>query len=274
MFRATVLKVLIATPGDTVEEVAAIMQSLHTWNGRRAEAEGVILLPRHWKSDTVPLLNADGGQAVVNSQIVDDADIVIAVFDRRLGSATMGSVSGTAHEIERSSEAGKPVHVYFSDEPIERKAIDLQELARLNDFRAEMEAKGLVGVYVNPNDLGYQVREAIEHDVTQMDLGVAELPIAAPPEHAMPRLRWDEHNKRLVAENMSDAVRADELMLDIPNGHYEIDYDGKPVNLLPRGGMAQWPVVLFWQSPRQINVTVRWLENGEPHEEPQTVYFH
>jgi nucleoside 2-deoxyribosyltransferase len=168
--------------------VAAITKSLHSWNGRRAEAQGVILLPRHWQSDTVPLLNADGAQAVVNSQIVDDADIVVAVFDRRLGQATQGAVSGTAHEIERTSKAGKPVHVYFSDEPIDRKAIDLKELSRLSEFRKAMESKGLVHEYTDPTNLGYQVREAVEHDLTQMNLGVAEQPATASPEHAMPRL--------------------------------------------------------------------------------------
>jgi hypothetical protein len=90
-------------------------------------------------------------------------------------------VSGTAHEIERTSEAREPVHVYFSDEPIDRKAIDLKELARLDEFRTEMEAKGLVAEYADPTSLGYQVREAVEHDLTRMNLGVTALPIAAPP---------------------------------------------------------------------------------------------
>jgi nucleoside 2-deoxyribosyltransferase len=125
------------------------MKSLHSWNSRRAEAEGVILLPRHWKSDAVPLLNSDGPQSVIDSQLVDDADIVIAVFDSRLGTGTPDAVSGTAHEIERTAQAGKPVHVYFSDEPVSRNA-DPEELARLNAFRAEMEANNLLGVYVDP----------------------------------------------------------------------------------------------------------------------------
>jgi len=269
MFDAKVLKVLIATPGDTAPEVDAIMKSLHSWNSRRAETEGVMVLPRHWKSDTVPLLNPDGGQAVVNSQIVDDADIVIAVFDSRLGSATMGAVSGTAHEIERTSEVGKPVHVYFSDEPISRTA-DPKELVRLNDFRAEMEVKGLVGVYSDPIDLGHQVREAVEHDLTQMDLGVEELPVAAPPEHAMPRLSYDGNN--IVVNNLSATVCADHLTLEIPDGAYVIDYDDEPVDLLPLGS-ARWPAMVFAQSPRKVKVNVKWTENGEPHEEPQTVYF-
>ena len=56
-------------------------------------------------------------------------------------------MSGTAREIERTADAGKPVHVYFSNEPVSR-SVDPKELARLNKFRAEMEAKGLLGVAV------------------------------------------------------------------------------------------------------------------------------
>ncbi|HTY31692.1 hypothetical protein [Mycobacterium sp.] len=203
---------------------------------------------------------------------MDDADIVIAVFDSRLGTATPDAVSGTAHEIERTAEAGKPVHVCFSDEPVSRNA-DPAELQRLNTFRAEMEANNLLGVYADPTDLGHQVREAIEHDVVKLDIGVVRLPTASPPEHAMPRLTYDEFNKRLVVDNISKTVRADQLTLDIPEGAYIVDYDDESIDLLPLG-KAHWPVTLFMQSPRQMKVTVRWIENGEPHEEPQTVYFY
>lgn len=272
MFPATVLKVLIATPGDTGEEVDAIIKSIHSWNGRRAEAEGVILLPRHWKSDAVPLVDANGAQSVIDSQLVDSADIVISVFDSRLGQATEDAVSGTAHEIERTTEAGKPVHVYFSDEPISRNA-DPKELARLNKFRKEMESKGLLGVYADPTDLGHQVREAIEHDLTQMDLGITPLPIAVPAEHALPRVTYDEYQKRLIVQNMSASVRADGLVLEIPDGDYRIDYDDDPLDLPPLAS-AQWPVILWMGSARQTKITMRWSENGEPQEETQTVFFY
>ena len=266
------LKVLIATPGDTGDEVEAITQSLYSWNRRRAETESVILLPRHWKSDAVPLVNAEGAQVVINAQIVDDADIVIAVFDSRLGRATMGAVSGTAYEIERTSQAGKIVHVYFSDEPINRSAVDPKELTRLSKFRAEMESKALVGVYADLIDLGHQVREAVEHDPTTMDLGVAALPVAA-PEHAMPRLSYDKYDNSLVAENVSTTMRADQLTLEIPNGRYRIDYDNQPVNLLPLAPPARWRVRTVWGSDQRVDITMHWLENGEPQEETQTVFF-
>jgi hypothetical protein len=59
MFEASVLKVLLSSPGDTGEEVAAVKESLHGWNGSRAESAQVILLPRHWKSDGVPPVQID-----------------------------------------------------------------------------------------------------------------------------------------------------------------------------------------------------------------------
>jgi hypothetical protein len=39
--------------------VAAVKESLHGWNGSRAESAQVILLPRHWKSDGVPPVQID-----------------------------------------------------------------------------------------------------------------------------------------------------------------------------------------------------------------------
>jgi hypothetical protein len=134
-----------------------------------------------------------------------------------------------------------------------------------------MEAKALVFVYSDPTDLGHQVREAVEHDLTQMNLGVAALPVAA-PEHAMPRLRYDGFGKRLIAENYSTTVRADQFMLEIPDGNYRIDYDDEPVDLLPQAD-ARWRVILFMGSDDSVKIKMRWLENGEPQEETQTVFL-
>jgi hypothetical protein len=66
-FDAHVLKVLIASPGDTAEERDAVERSLHGWNASRAEREQVILLPRRWESDAVPRLGG-GGQSITVAQ--------------------------------------------------------------------------------------------------------------------------------------------------------------------------------------------------------------
>jgi hypothetical protein len=172
MFEAFVLKVLIATPGDTGDEVAAVKESLHSGNGLRAESAQTSLLPRHWRSDAVPRLGTGSGQGVINKQLESDADIVIGVFDSRLGHPTADAVSGTAEEIQRAIDAGKDVHVWFSNEPVDRRAAaDLEQLAALQKFRVELQTQGLLAEYDDLNDLGRKVSAAIESDVTQMALG-------------------------------------------------------------------------------------------------------
>lgn len=187
MFDAHVIEVAISTPSDTDEEVEAIRKSLHALNISRGKRDGTVVLPYHWKTDAVPRMSDDGAQGVINKQLIDNADIVVALFDRRLGQATPDAVSGTAHEIKRATEAGKHVHTWFSEEPIQRRDVDPKELARLAKYRKDLENQGLLGVYVSPDALAYKVRTAIEHDIDEMSLGATQ--VRKPKgEHAMPRL--------------------------------------------------------------------------------------
>ncbi|OBJ24256.1 hypothetical protein [Mycobacterium colombiense] len=277
MFEAFVLKILISSPGDTGEEVAAVKEGLHGWNGSRAEAAQVILLPRHWRSDAVPRLGAGSGQGVINEQLVDDADIVIALFDARLGQATAEAVSGTAEEIQRAISAGKHVHVWFSNEPIGRDA-DLEQLAALREFKAALETQGLLGDYDNPADLAYKVRGAIEDDLTQMGLG-SPTARRRDDEHAVPRARRE--GDYLIIANRSQSVTAEQFRFIYEGvwpagsgrgGNEPVDlmYDGEPIDLLADSEMS-WGLVVFWQSPPQLKLTMRWTEGGEPQEVSQTI---
>ncbi len=168
-FDARVLKVLIASPGDTVAYRNAIEAALHAWNGDRAEGQKVILLPRRWETDAVPDLVADG-QSVINSQLVDTADIVFGVFHATLGSPTARAASGTAEELERSRQAGKRVHVYFSEASLPHNH-DRKQLAALDDFKAELRKLGLYGTFSDESHLREKVRTALEYDVHALTAG-------------------------------------------------------------------------------------------------------
>jgi hypothetical protein len=277
MFEAFALKVLISSPSDTGQEVAAVNQSLHGWNGSRAESAQVILLPRHWKSDAVPRLGTGSGQGVINEQLVDDADIVVALFDARLGQATAAAVSGTAEEIQRAIDAGKHVHVWFSTEPIARDA-DIDQLAELRVFRAALEEQGLLGEYDSPADLAYKVRSAIEDDVTQMGLGSPSVR-RRDAEHAVPRGR--RKGDALVIENKSKTITAEQFHFTYegvwPDGFgggggepVDLFYDGRPFDLLA-DSEKRWSMAVFMQSPPELNLTMRWIEGDEPHEVSQPI---
>lgn len=284
-FSANVLKVMISSPGDTSDEVAAVKDALHGWNGSRAENAQTVLLPRFWKSDAVPQLDANGGQSVINAQLVDDADIVIALFDSRLGQATDSAVSGTAEEIERAASSGKPVHVWFSDEPVDRKA-DLKELARLQKFRKELEDKGLLGVYADLNDLAYKVREAIESDISRLGLGAPS--VVRKGEHAMPRARVEKRREQsgvdrkgvpkftthstLVLENKSQHITAEQLTMDPgPELGDSLHRESKdPIDLPPLSDL-KFPLILHMGMSDHVTVEFKWVENGEQQSVKQPV---
>jgi hypothetical protein len=90
-------------------------------------------------------------QAIINRQLVDDADLLFAVFSTRLGSPTGVAESGTAEEIERLRGMQKPVLVYFSQAPLLRNH-NVDEPRRccrfLNRFLLTLE----IGAQAHPVD--------------------------------------------------------------------------------------------------------------------------
>ena len=133
-------------------------------------------------------------QAIIDRQAVDDCDLVIGVFNARLGTATDDAVSWTAHEILRADAAGKPVHVWFSTERLPRD-ITPDELKRLNDFKDQLQAKALLGEYASVEDLQAKVRNAIELDVNRMNFGAIII-----------RSRDAEQARRVMSYRMSVSI--------------------------------------------------------------------
>lgn len=155
--------VLIASPSDTVDERIAVSEALAEWNVIRGRRQGSALLGWRFEKHAVPRL---GGRAqeIINEQAVNQSDAVVAFFDSRLGTNTGVDVSGTAEEINKAADAGKPVHVYFSQEELPRD-VDTNQLVALKAFQDGMRERGLLGYYTSPADLADQVVRALEHDL-------------------------------------------------------------------------------------------------------------
>ncbi|MFF5978620.1 hypothetical protein ACFY78_07140 [Streptomyces olindensis] len=161
---ATVLNVLIASPGDTEKERKIAEEVIREWNSDHAQELRVILMPQMWESDTYARMGG-GGQEQVNIQIADRSDIVIGLFRARLGQATQNYPSGAAEEIERAIARDAPVHVYVSKMPLLVDEINPAELARLRTYTDDLRSRGLLGSYKSSRDLRRKLRKALEHDV-------------------------------------------------------------------------------------------------------------
>jgi hypothetical protein len=275
-FDARVLTVLIASPGDTADARNVVEQTILSWNRDRTYAERVILLPVRWETDSVPEMGSDG-QSIVNRQLVDSADIVVALFHSRLGAPTPRAESGTAEEIDRAAERGVPVHVYFAEMPFPY-GVDPDELKRLQAFRETIQHHGLLGRYVSADDLAAKVRTALERDVSSLvrpEPVARDAPTAVTP-HALLRARFESRrpeSDRLIIENVGDGIAQDVVVGLEPIGEGtapELVGFSPIEQLLPQTGYALL-VAVTMGSAAQWRIRMRWREGDVTFEETQSV---
>lgn len=276
-FEARVLTVLIASPGDTVDARDIVEQTILSWNRDRSYGERVVLLPVRWETDAVPEMGSDG-QSIINRQLVDRADVVVALFHSRVGAPTPRAESGTAEEIDRAVARGVPVHVYFAEMPYPH-GVDPDELKRLQTFREAIQERGLLGRYASAEDLIAKVRTALEHDVAVL---VAATPSGGPDDtgplgpHAVLRARFEARgptSERLIIENVGEgpAENVEVALEAIGEGQAPELVGYSPIEkLLPRSG---YPLLIAATigCAAQWRVRMRWREAGETFEEKQSV---
>jgi len=162
-FEATVLRVMIASPSDTVAARDAVEDAINRWNDAHSMRRRIVLQPWRWETSAVPVLGSHP-QALINSQGVDSSDIVFALFGSRLGSPTPDAVSGTVAEVQRSVQLGKPVHIYFSTAALPND-VDTAQIDGIRDFRRRAQSLGLLGEFSDVAELTHMVWRAVELDV-------------------------------------------------------------------------------------------------------------
>ncbi|HEX4041259.1 MAG TPA: hypothetical protein VHY10_06120 [Xanthobacteraceae bacterium] len=169
-YSATVLHVLIASPSDVESEREIIARSLHDWNALNSQDTGKVLLPVMWESHSAPSMSGRP-QGVINDQLVRACDMLIGAFWTRLGSPTGVEESGTIEEIKWFLKNKKPVMLYFSKAPIPQDKLDVDQIARLNKFKAEIKDRGLQDFYDSPDDLMRKLPRHITRIAREITVG-------------------------------------------------------------------------------------------------------
>jgi hypothetical protein len=127
-YTATVLKVMIASPADVRHGRQAAHALIHEWNAihSHSHSRSQVLLPLAWENNSAPAF-ASRPQGVVNRQLTNESDLIVAIFWTRLGTPTGVAPSGTVEEIEEHLRLGKPALLYFSNEPVRPDSIDEEQ---------------------------------------------------------------------------------------------------------------------------------------------------
>lgn len=185
-FQGTVLKVMIASPGDVTGERHMAREVIHEWNAIHATERRTVLLPIGWETHAAPAAG-DRPQAIINKQLLRDCDFLIAIFWTRLGTPTGVAPSGTIEEIEEHVAAGRPAMLYFSDAPVRLESVDEEQYRALRNFKASISQRALVQEYESVSDFRIKLVRQLAQTIIErfpVDQPVAmpgvPLPVAVP----------------------------------------------------------------------------------------------
>lgn len=163
----THISVFLASPGDVDQERSIAFELLHEWNDVHGDSKSATLQLKTWRTFSCPETGARP-QAIINTSVLDDCDIVIGVFWTRFGSPTGVAESGTEEEIRRSMASGKHVMLYFSDVPISPSKCDHEQYRRVQTFRHEFRNTGLVWNYASIEQFRKDLRKHLARAVQRL----------------------------------------------------------------------------------------------------------
>lgn len=150
---------MIASPGDVEQERRIAREVIHDWNDLHSEQSGIVLLPISWETHSSPEMG-EHPQAIINKQVLKDADLLVGIFWTRLGTPTGEAESGTVEEIQEHIKADKPAMIYFSKKPVELDSVDQDQYQKLKAFKESTQETGLYHEY---NSLGHFKEDLYRH---------------------------------------------------------------------------------------------------------------
>ena len=115
--KITVFDLLISCPSDVEKYVDMLEKEVYRFNNLFGRTCNVIIRTRHWSKDSYPEFG-NHPQELINKQIVESSDMLLAVFWTRFGTLSQNYGSGTEEEIEKMLSMKKQVFVYFLNSPI------------------------------------------------------------------------------------------------------------------------------------------------------------
>lgn len=160
-YTATVIPVMIASPGDVAQYRSATRDAIHEWNYIHSSANSVVLMPVGWETHSSPELGSRA-QELINDRVLEDCDLLVGIFWTRLGTPTGEASSGTVEEIQRHVQAGRPAMIYFCQAPADLGTVDMAQYQSLQVFKTWCEQQGLIQTFLNLEEFGTNLRRHLQ----------------------------------------------------------------------------------------------------------------
>lgn len=293
-YSALTIHLLISAPVDVpLEDMAVIRKAISQWNLNLGRHVGLTVIPVSWTEHAVAEFG-ERPQEILNDQIVNGADLAVALFQDRLGSPTGEAESGTAEEIRVLVTAGKPVAVLVntaSRPPLSGDAFD--ERKRLISYLDELRKSALLFEYSTDAELIGHLNNFLSRATAQFQQSAettkgAQSEAVDPSEGVWPRVEVRENVNTdskgrlktlqkwsLVLHNTSNgpASEVDFEFLDLPeDAYFQVFRDEGTLGTIPPGQEARFPLMLASGSPNAVDCVVTWVDSkGNARETRATV---
>ena len=129
---------MIVSPSDILEEREIAKDVLYRWNELNSRFHHIVFSVLGYDINA----HADSGnhpQESLNHQLLEQADLIIAVFWTKLGTPTTEYSSGSVEEISKHIEQGKKVLIYFSNKTVDPRNIDSDQYRKLQEYKKSIQ---------------------------------------------------------------------------------------------------------------------------------------
>lgn len=293
-FRATAYRLLISAPGDvTDDDIAAVTRAIERWNALYGVGSAAVVIPTTWIEHSAARYG-DRPQSVLNEQLVDTADIVIAIFWNRLGSPTGEAESGTIEEIARAHDRGAYVGILRCERPVKQEDLDPDQLTRLRDYFETIRGEALYLGYEDSAGLARHVEAILNQAVARGAAHLEDEPGRTTAGASVwPRVDREPYQQTDARGRLQTRTRwrfvlvneGSELARDVrfslePYGE-QADaleapriYEGEvPIEALGPQREIGYGATLHSGTTSQARCTVKWTDSQGEHEETSVVSF-
>ncbi|MGW8278102.1 hypothetical protein ACWGK7_01215 [Sphingomonas aurantiaca] len=169
----TTITIFLASPSDVAPERELVGKTIYEWNQINGPQRSVLFELIRWE-DSISAGFGSDGQDVINRQVDDKYDILIALFWTRLGSHTPRAGSGTVEEYERALARYKSdnlvsIAFYFKDVVIDPRSHDLGQLAKVYEFEKQVQSEGALSKrYKDDDGLRYEINLLLDRSARKV----------------------------------------------------------------------------------------------------------
>lgn len=138
MYTANCFNVMIVSPSDVTREREIAKNVLYRWNELNSRFRNIVFSVLGYEYNA----HADSGnhpQEILNHQLLEQADLIIAIFWTKLGTPTLDYSSGSVEEISKHIQQGKHASIYFSNKSVDPRNLDSDQYQNLQEYKKSIQ---------------------------------------------------------------------------------------------------------------------------------------